>query len=92
MRKGIKVGDSSPFEQDCLTCDVIAPAFIFKQALSEQAEVSGRIDWNITELVLIARNPKCSVQKGRKVRTSQIFSCWLCKQDNGKKGPWKNNS
>lgn len=44
----MNVGDSSPFQQDCLTCDVIAPAFIFKQALPEQAEVSGRVDWNIT--------------------------------------------
>lgn len=75
-----------------LTCDVIAPAFIFKQALPEHAEVSGRIDWNITEFVRIARNPKCSVQKGREVRTSQIFSCWFCKQGDGKRGAWKSNS
>lgn len=85
----MKVGDSSPFQKDYLTCDVIAQAFIFKQALPEQAEVSGRIDWNITEFVLIAKG---SVQKGSKVRTSQIFSCWFCKQGDGKRGPWKNNS
>lgn len=44
------------------------------------------------EFVLIARNPKYSVQKGSKVRTSQIFSCWFCKQGDGKRGPWKSNS
>lgn len=89
MRKGMKAGGSSPFQKDCLTCDVIAQAFIFKQALPEQAEVSGRIDWNITEFVLIAKG---SVQNGIKVRTCQIFSCWFCKQGDGKRGPWKNNS
>lgn len=81
-----------PFNKTGLTCDVIAPAFIFKQALPENAEVSGRIDWNITEFVLIARNPKYSVQKGSKVRTSQIFSYWFCRQGDGKRGPWKSNS
>lgn len=76
-------------KKDYSTCDVIAQAFIFKQALPEQAEVSGRIDWNITECVLTAKG---SVQKGSRVRTSQIFSCWFCKQGDGKRGPWKNNS
>jgi len=46
-RKGKKASNSSPFEQGSLTWNVVAPAVTFQQDLFEQAEVSGRTDWNI---------------------------------------------
>lgn len=45
--KGKKVSESSSFEQDSLTWNAVASADLFKQALYEQAEASGRIGWNI---------------------------------------------
>lgn len=43
----MKASGLSPFEQGSLTWNVVAPADIFEQALFKQAEVSGRISWNI---------------------------------------------
>lgn len=64
----MKTSDSSSFEQDTLTWNVIAPGNIFKQALFEEAEVSGRISWCIRELLPLVRILKCCVQKGNQVR------------------------